>query len=461
MASAVSPRLSTAFDLTNPVPYPIRFEPHQPPCSTIQYNHKPLLSHPDTADSQVVHASDGSRVTLSLKDGHEEYKYSGRRHGADDEYLLLLDESRQEFLLQKLASSYALNLTRAPSESDSSTLAQRYPQLRSDAHQDHDDDDDHEDDDDDPEMDDGRVTLHPEDAETDNPFDFRHYLHVQDLPSPALPAVRPAAAPAHTPAVSQTSTRTNTPLTKSIRKQPAVFAPKPAKVPPKPRNKQKPTPQPEHSTRSPPLPEHRPQRRTEAEVPAVRVDPSATTGLALPPKPPPKERHVDDELSLDSGDLILEGAEPQQSSYTSNHSKSSLGLAFSNGLGDGPRSLRSAASSPAASHIHSPASQQGSSSDERRGSNYDEDELIMDPDEEGDKHDRRESGGEEDDDVDALELPSPAQVHRPSIGGATVTGDDDLDLEDMMRQELEGGLEEYAASGPQAGADSDEESEEE
>ena len=305
MAAAVSPRPSTAFDLRNTAPYTIRLGRHLPSCSSIQYNHKPDLSDPDNAESTISHASEGDRVSISLKDGADEYMYSGRRHHDDDDYLLLLDEAGHDFVLEKLASSYALNLTRAPWESNSRVLAERYPQLRpdTDEHRDEAEDDD-----------DGGVILDPADADAANPFDFRHYLDVEASPSPALPPVR--AVPAATPAASQTSTRTNTPIAKSIRKQPSAFAPQTAKLPPKPRQKQRPThvePAAKDTTRSP-SPGPQPHRKMEQDVPAVRLDRRASTRLSLPSKPPPKKREPE-ELSLDhandDGDLILEGDEPQ------------------------------------------------------------------------------------------------------------------------------------------------------
>lgn len=458
MAAAVSPRPSTAFDLRNTAPYTIRVARQLPSCSSIQYNHKPDLSDPDNAESSISHASEGDRVTLSLNDGADQYKYTGTRHHDDDGYLLLLDDESKDFVLEKLASSYALNLTRAPWESSSKALADRYPQLRST------EDDEHAEDFDKADDEEGGVSLDPADADVSNPFDFRHYLDVEDLPSPHIAPVR--AAPAATPTVSQTSTRTNTPIAKSIRKQASAFAPQTTKLPPKPRAKPIPAevePTPKHATRSP-SPETHLHRKTQAQVPAVRLDRRASTRVALPSKPPPKKREPE-ELSLDDddgdGDLILEGDEPEHLTFHSNNSKSSLGLGFTNGLGEGPRSLRSAASSPAASHINSPAPQRPSPLAEHQEANYDEDELVMDPDEEINEYDQVESDVEEDGDVDALQLPSPAQTHRPSISGPTVSGDDDYDLEKQMLLELEGGLDDYAASGQQGGADSDEESEEE
>ncbi|KAI5272979.1 hypothetical protein E4T47_03748 [Aureobasidium subglaciale] len=460
MAAAVSSRPSTAFDLRNTAPYTIRLGRHLPSCSSIQYNHRPDLSDPDNAESSISHSPEGNRVTLFLRDGADEYKYSGTRCDEDDEYVLLLDGESKDFVLEKVASSYTLNLTHAPWESSSDTLAEQYPQLQS-----HDDDGhgEHVGDADDEE---GGVMLDAADADASNPFDFRHYLDVEPSPSPHLPPTR--AVTIATPAASQASTRTNTPLVKSVRKQTSAFAPQNLKVPPKPRANPKPTEDEskvKHAARSPHA-ETQASRKTQVDVPAVRLDRRASTRLALPSKPPPKERDPE-ELSLDGdsddddGDLILEGDEPQRSSYRSNNSKSSLGLALTNGLGEGPRSLRSAASSPAGSHINSPAPQRPSPLGGHRERSYDEDELVMDPDEEANEYDQMGSDAEDDGDVDALQLPSPAQVHRSSLGGPTVSGDDDYDLEKQMLLELEGGLEDYAASGQQGGADSDEESEEE
>ncbi|CAD0100927.1 unnamed protein product [Aureobasidium mustum] len=458
MAAAVSPQPSTAFDLRNTAPYTIRLGRQLPSCSSIQYNHKPDLSDPGNAESSISHAAEDGRVTLSLKDGADEYKYTGTRHHDDDDYLLLLDEDGKDFVLEKIASSYALNLSRAPWETSSKVLADRYPQLRLT------DDDEHREDSDIADDNDGGVSLDPADADAANPFDFRHYLDVEDSPSPHLPPVK--AAPAATPAASQTSTRMNTPIAKSIRKQTSAFAPQTAKLPPKPRTKPAPSEVESVSkdvARSP-SPGTQSHHKTQVQVPAVRIDRRASTRVALPSKPPPKKREPE-ELSLDDdeddGDLILEGDEPEHMSYHSNNSKSSLGLALTNGLGEGPRSLRSAASSPAGSHINSPAPQRPSPLTEHRERGYDEDELVMDPDEEANEYDDVESDADEDGDVDALQLPSPAQAHRPSISGPTISGDDDYDLEKQMLLELEGGLDDYAASGQPGGADSDEESEEE
>ncbi|CAD0115264.1 unnamed protein product [Aureobasidium uvarum] len=456
MATAVSPRPSTAFDLRNTIPYTIRLGRQLSSCSSIQYNHKPDLADPDNAESSIRHAPEGGRVTLSLKDGADEYKYTGTRHNDDDEYLLLLDDEGKDFVLEKIASSYALNLIRAPWESSPKALVDRYPQLPSI-------DDEHEEDFEHADDNEGGVSLDPADADATNPFDFRHYLDVEDSPSPNLLPVR--AAPTSTPAASQTSTRTNTPIAKSIRKQTSAFAPQSAKQPPKPRARPAPAevePTSRDVARSP-SPETQSHHKIQAQVPAVRLDRRPSTRVALPSKPLPKKREPE-ELSLDDdddGDLILEDDEPERFSYHSNNSKSSLGHALTNGLAEGPRSLRSAASSPAGSHINSPAAQRPSPLTEHREPEHDEDELVMDPDEEANEYDQVESDADEDGDVDALHLPSPAQAHRPSISGPTVSGDDDYDLEKQMLLELEGGLDDDAATGQQGGADSDEESEEE
>lgn len=450
MAATASPRPSNTFDLRNSAPYPIRLGRQLPSCSSVQYNHKPDLSKPDRAESVIRQSANGDRVTLSLKDGADEYKYSGTRRFGDEEYLLVLDEAGQEFVLEKLDSSYALNMTCAPWETSSRTLAERYAQIRPGGAEQEGDlfgNSDEED---------GGVSLDPADADDTNPFDFRHYLDVQGSPSPPLQPLKPPPAITQ----SQSSTSTNTPLTKSVRKQPSAFA-RATKPPPKARTKVEPAEVPPTrttSTRSV-SPESRRHKAVEAEVPAVRLDRRASTRIAVPPKAAPKKREPDG-LSLDdhdSGDLILEGDQPQRSSH---HAKSSLGIALSNGFGDGPRSLRSAASSPADSHINSPAPRRPSPlGGAPVASHDDDDELVMDPDEEENEYDQAESDVDEDGDVDALKLPSPAQTHRPSVSGATVTGDDDDDLEKQMLLELEGGLDDYGAQG--GGADSDEESEEE
>ena len=178
------------------------------------------------------------------------------------------------------------------------------------------------------------------------------------------------------------------------------------------------------------------------------------------------------DISLDSDNdgsdrLVLDG-DYNDDSTSKPRTKRSLGLALAGQLGQGPISLRSAASSPG-SRIHSPAVGGGQAvvaagvgarrSDLVGREESDDGELIMD--DVGDNHSRRprnvhkndadDDDDEEDDndDVEDLHLPSPVREHRPSISGPTAavvaagstndagTADEDDELEKQMLMAME------------------------
>ncbi|GAB7355367.1 hypothetical protein MBLNU459_g5891t1 [Dothideomycetes sp. NU459] len=497
--TSASPQ-ATSFDLRATSTHAIHLgrtlqqKPQSAQFTGVAYNHKPVIADPEDTTTSIVPSQHRNRTQLSLKDGDDEYTYESTEASAEHTYVLIPSESGEGYVLERLGASYKFNLSSAPWEQDATALAQKYPQLQAEEG-------------DDAELEDNLVEITGADA--GNPFDFRHYIQTTDSPSPVL---RPKGSTVGTPAASQPPSRTSTPLGRPAKKPPSAFAAQMAKS--KAKAKAKPKASESTPQQSQPSQHKRvrlsPERETEGEhtrredVPSVRLDRRASTRIALPPQnnahkraaaataQPPAQRHNTEDLSLDDdGDLILEGDAPATTSSYRHQPHRSLGLALSGALGDGhgPRSLRSAASSPA-SRIESPGSRRPSPLGDVGGHvDTDGEDIDIDmgsPDDGGQGYRARrlhdsDADGEsdvdvdadadievDDDDVEEMQLPSPAaqqqqqqQQHRPSMAGTVASGtaDDDFDLEQQMLLELEG--EDDEGDGPQQRVESDEESEEE
>lgn len=378
--------MSPALDLRNQATHPIRLgasilKPSSSSrFSSVRYNHKSKIADPEDSTSSIIPGEDGDYTVLSLKDGDEEYTYSGTHADAADTYVLVVANAgdNQDFVLEKLCTTHAFNLTSTPSETSASKLAERYPQLMADGQEDEaglfgDED--------------ASADTHPD---SDNPYDYRHFL------KKATAAAREAPrSTAGTPA----RTSTNTPSTRPTR---------PTAVPaPQLRKRKQETKDMAFQQKRVKV-SHPPATQKKSDVPSLRIDRRASTRR----------------ISLDdSGELVLEGETPV-SAKPGKKQQSSLALALSGQLGQGPISLRSAASSPA-SRIASPMPSQGETEEIDLGGDGPAADEDADADADADE--------EDDADVEELELPSPAQVHRPSVSGPTVTGgDDDDDLEAQM-----------------------------
>ncbi|KAK8217616.1 hypothetical protein M8818_001375 [Zalaria obscura] len=412
----------------------------------IRFNHKPTLSHPEDSSASLVRSDRGANtVELSLKDGDDKYTYSGQRKSDEHTYVLLPDENGDGYVLEEVQYSHEMNLSSAPWESDAKELAQRYPRLGDQAPEASEDDLF------------GEEDAHGGEPEKDNPFDYRHYLKMVEAPSPALGPDQRSTNGAATP--SQAGSMKGTPQARPARKPTSALASQPRKKPPvkatEPSSKrQKPSP---------------PSRANDTNVPTVRLDRRAST---RPTQAASKRRSGVEEIDLDADDdddgLVLEGDDPAKAT-AGGHAPRSLGLALSGQLGDGPISLRSAASSPA-SRVNSPMAGRGPSPlSGAQGVDTDAEDIQgangSGEDEDSDVDADAEAGadGEADDDVEDLQLPSPArtQTHRPS--DTVVTADEDDDLEKQMLMAMEEEEEESGLAAPAVASrvESDEESEEE
>ena len=415
--------------------------------TTVQYNYKPVITQPEDSTTSIVPTPDIETTTLSLKDGDEEYEYKGKASQEEHTYVLLPDKQGNGYVLERLSATYTYNLNSSPGEEDATRLAKRYPHISVSSSPAY------------------RRTGNGQEAEDDalqdepdpnNPFDFRNYLSGIESP----PTGHPQQSNAGTPLVLQSTSRQATPVTRPARKAASAFVTQQRKPKSQPQTSDRPREKRENKMPS------EGHARDDPSVPKVRLDRAASIKLPLRKNESGARAGVE-EISLDdTDDLVLEGDAPQNSSIY--QSKRSLGLALAGQLGGGPISLRSAASSPA-SRVNSPMPSRPSHLGE--DIDLDEDDDVAMAGDERQERTRRSDDAEEDeedadaemdDDVDDLQLPSPAQTHRPSVSGTLVTADDDDDLEQQMLMAMEEDDDEGTSIHHIGGkAESDEESEEE
>ncbi|KAJ6787660.1 hypothetical protein PWT90_09711 [Aphanocladium album] len=98
----------------------------------IRYNHKPALSSseaPERARLKPSVPGKTSSYDLTYTDDDDSYAFAGPRSTDDDQYVLYFDPSRQVLVLDKVDSTFNMNLTRMPGSSDAEGLSRRFPHL--------------------------------------------------------------------------------------------------------------------------------------------------------------------------------------------------------------------------------------------------------------------------------------------------------------------------------------------
>ncbi|ESZ96013.1 hypothetical protein SBOR_3586 [Sclerotinia borealis F-4128] len=98
----------------------------------IRYNHKPDPSAGTTANSAQLRPSSNPTSTnydLSLSDNNDDYTYTGARTSGDDQYVLTFDPVRKVLVLDRIDSTFDMNLTSAPWTDDAAQLQSQYEQL--------------------------------------------------------------------------------------------------------------------------------------------------------------------------------------------------------------------------------------------------------------------------------------------------------------------------------------------
>ncbi|KAM3434463.1 hypothetical protein MY4824_005415 [Beauveria thailandica] len=100
----------------------------------VRYNHKPALSSPDAPERARLKPSiPGKTSSYDLTytdDDDDSYAFTGPRSTDDDQYVLYFDPARQAFVLDKVDSTFNMNLTRMPGSASPEELSRRFPHLQ-------------------------------------------------------------------------------------------------------------------------------------------------------------------------------------------------------------------------------------------------------------------------------------------------------------------------------------------
>jgi hypothetical protein len=93
-------------------------------------NHRPTLSSdtaPDTA--RLKKSSKDESYNLGFDDQGDKYQYNGVRTTDDGNYVLIFDPARKAFVLHRVDSTFHMNITRTPTDSNAESLRKKFPQL--------------------------------------------------------------------------------------------------------------------------------------------------------------------------------------------------------------------------------------------------------------------------------------------------------------------------------------------
>lgn len=97
-------------------------------------NHKPTLSSPSAPNlarlKPSVHGKTAS-YDLSYTDNDEKYAFTGTRNLDSNQYVLYFDASREAFILDRVDSTFNMNVTRLPDNSDPDSLRRQFPHIDS------------------------------------------------------------------------------------------------------------------------------------------------------------------------------------------------------------------------------------------------------------------------------------------------------------------------------------------
>ena len=303
-------------------------------------NHKPKLASTSTKTTITPSSTDNSYNLTITDDANVQatYGYTGSQQPSEA-CALIFDPETQSFILDRIDTQFTFNLRSTPNNKSAKALASQHPQLETTAP-------DPESGEDDLFDEEGQIT-----GDTNNPYDYRHFLKRRRTSSPE-PIEAPSIAP-------------------------------PVRRPSRAKPKQRPRPQPKRAS-----------------------------------TPPREEADADNEDS-DDGGLTIE-MDPVTKPRPNRFNGAFAGLA-----GDGPISLRSAASSV------SPAMRPESNSEE---SDEDVSDDMKLPSPLGRAPTPGDDDGEEEEEDQS---PPPQQQPQPQPGQQEDEDDDAADLEAELEQALE------------------------
>ncbi|KAL2136395.1 hypothetical protein VTI74DRAFT_3829 [Chaetomium olivicolor] len=96
----------------------------------VRYNHRPALSS-DTAPhtARLKKSGKDDSYNLGFDDQGNKYQYNGIRTSDDGNYVLIFDPARKAFVLHRVDSTFHMNLTRTPTDSNAESLRKQFPHL--------------------------------------------------------------------------------------------------------------------------------------------------------------------------------------------------------------------------------------------------------------------------------------------------------------------------------------------
>ncbi|CAM1502148.1 Fc.00g041320.m01.CDS01 [Cosmosporella sp. VM-42] len=98
----------------------------------IRYNFKPTLSSESAPNQARLKPSIPGKTAsydLTYKDDDGDYAFAGARNTNDSQYVLHFDPDRKAFVLDKIDSTFNMNVTRLPENSDPDSLSRQYPPI--------------------------------------------------------------------------------------------------------------------------------------------------------------------------------------------------------------------------------------------------------------------------------------------------------------------------------------------
>lgn len=106
--------------------------PSSPPGLTywLLDNHRPTLSSdaaPNTA--RLKKSGKDDSYNLGFDDQGDKYQYNGVRTTKDGNFVLIFDPARKVFVLHRVDSTFHMNITRTPTDSNVESLRKQFPQL--------------------------------------------------------------------------------------------------------------------------------------------------------------------------------------------------------------------------------------------------------------------------------------------------------------------------------------------
>ncbi|KAJ4298525.1 hypothetical protein N0V88_003555 [Collariella sp. IMI 366227] len=96
----------------------------------VRYNHRPALSSdaaPHTA--RLKKSAKDDSYNLGFDDQGNRYQYNGVRTTDDGNFVLIFDPARKAFVLHQVDSTFHMNLTRTPTDSNVDSLRKQFPHL--------------------------------------------------------------------------------------------------------------------------------------------------------------------------------------------------------------------------------------------------------------------------------------------------------------------------------------------